>query len=334
MMFASRAKQRSEVPPAEVKRLDQVDDKFDPKYAEPYSLIFKTSGDKQIEQLQQVAAEAMKSCVMISCFENGVIEVYQVGSGFAVADDLVLTNYHVIDSADRIFVRPLGPHTYPAVVVYSNKDVDLALLKIEVKLQPLEFGLNSRVRQGQPVAAIGAPLGHELTVSMGTITSVEPHPHLMDGGVTMVNSRVVITRGSSGSVLINSKGVAIGLCSHGNMYYAVCYAISCKDMKKFYRSYLSELKRQRRSSIKLPPVREELGIETVETTLPGGSVILHVVSVDKQSKLWNHVRDGDVLVNVNSKSIKSRKQLDAQLGKQGNFRLEILRNKRSLEVQL
>jgi serine protease Do len=96
------------------------------------------------------------------------------GSGFIIRDDgYVVTNYHVIENADKVTVNLKGGKKYEAKIVGADKKFDLAILKIEAKGLPyLEIGNSDSLEIGQWVVAIGNPFGLHETVTVGIISAL------------------------------------------------------------------------------------------------------------------------------------------------------------------
>ena len=115
------------------------------------------------------------------------------GTGIIMSEDgYVITNHHVIESAQAVSVLTADSREYTASVVGSDETSDLAVLKIEAEgLQAAEFGDSSVLQVGDSVAAIGDPLG---TALRGTMT---------DG--------IALNSGNSGGPLINCYGQVIGI---------------------------------------------------------------------------------------------------------------------------
>ncbi|MDO5479511.1 MAG: trypsin-like peptidase domain-containing protein [Clostridia bacterium] len=145
-------------------------------------------------------------------------------SGFFISEDgYAVTNSHVIENSGYIEIKlPDGRKFHGAIAESANKsnlrvmdfdeDKDIALLKIEGDTFPyIEIGDSHNLVQGQTVYAIGSPAGLENTMSMGIISRTSPAvPSLPD-----IQISVPITHGSSGGVLLNTSGKAIGITTSG-----------------------------------------------------------------------------------------------------------------------
>ncbi len=135
------------------------------------------------------------------------------GSGFVVdADGIVLTNWHVVDGAFEIYATFSDGSRSRAEVVNAARLVDLALLKVEAdhKLTAVKWGDSSHVQIGDPVLAIGNPLGVGLSVTAGIISAL--NRNLMDTPYDdFIQTDAPINHGNSGGPLFDLKGEVIGV---------------------------------------------------------------------------------------------------------------------------
>jgi len=139
-----------------------------------------------------------------------------LGSGVLVsADGTVLTNYHVVEGAEKITVEMSDNKTFDAKVVGSDQPSDLAVLKIEAQNMPfLTLGNSDNVRVGDIVLAIGNPLGIGQTVTAGIISAKGRRTGLSDGSFEdFLQTDAPINRGNSGGALVNLNGELIGINS-------------------------------------------------------------------------------------------------------------------------
>ncbi len=136
------------------------------------------------------------------------------GSGFIVrANGYVLTNYHVVQGAETLNVKLHSGEEYPAEVIGSDADFDVAVLKIEAENLPaVTLGDSDLLRVGDQVAAIGNPLG-ELTLSMtvGYISALDREINTDGTPINMLQTDVAINSGNSGGPLFDMKGNVIGI---------------------------------------------------------------------------------------------------------------------------
>jgi serine protease Do len=135
-----------------------------------------------------------------------------VGSGFILsADGYVMTNAHVVDGADEVFVTLTDKREFKAKVLGADTSTDVAVLKIEGdKLPFLVMGNSDKIRAGEWVIAIGSPFNLENTVTAGIISA-----KARDTGeyLPLIQSDVAVNPGNSGGPLINMRGEVIGINS-------------------------------------------------------------------------------------------------------------------------
>src|SRR5882724_5927363 len=136
------------------------------------------------------------------------------GSGFIVrADGIVLTNAHVVDDAQQVTVKLTDKRELTAKVLGSDKQSDVAVLKIEAKdLPTVRLGHDADLKVGQWVVAIGAPFGFDNSVTAGIVSAKQRS--LPDSGyVPFIQTDVPINPGNSGGPLFNLSDEVIGINS-------------------------------------------------------------------------------------------------------------------------
>jgi serine protease Do len=141
-------------------------------------------------------------------------ESRSLGSGFIIsADGYILTNAHVIDSADEITVKLTDKREFKAKVIGADKRTDVALIKIEAAgLPSVRLGDPARLKVGEWVVAIGSPFGFESTVTAG-IVSAKGRSLPQENFVPFIQTDVAINPGNSGGPLFNMRGEVVGVNS-------------------------------------------------------------------------------------------------------------------------
>lgn len=141
-------------------------------------------------------------------------ESKSLGSGFIIsADGYILTNAHVVSSADEITVKLNDKREFRAEVIGVDRKTDIALLKIEAKNLPkVTQGDPSKLRVGEWVVAIGSPFGFESSVTAG-IVSAKGRSLAQENYVPFIQTDVAINPGNSGGPLFNMKGEVVGINS-------------------------------------------------------------------------------------------------------------------------
>jgi S1-C subfamily serine protease len=130
----------------------------------------------------------------------------------------ILTNYHVVENAQKLEVTLADESKWPAKLVGSDPDNDLAIIKIDVpkeKLTVIPMGDSKGLRIGQKVLAIGNPFGLQRTLTTGIISSLGRTIRSETGTLMedIIQTDAAINPGNSGGPLLNSVGEIIGINS-------------------------------------------------------------------------------------------------------------------------
>lgn len=141
-------------------------------------------------------------------------ETHSLGSGFIISTDgYILTNAHVVDSADKITVKLTDQREYKAKVIGADRRTDVALIKIEATgLPKINQGDPASLKVGEWVLAIGSPFGFDNSVTAG-IVSGKGRSLQQENFVPFIQTDVAINPGNSGGPLFNMKGEVIGINS-------------------------------------------------------------------------------------------------------------------------
>jgi serine protease Do len=141
-------------------------------------------------------------------------ESRSLGSGFIISPDgFILTNAHVVDSADEINVRLTDKREFKAKVIGADKRTDVALIKIDATGLPVvRMGDPMKLKVGEWVIAIGSPFGFDNTVTAG-IVSAKGRSLPQENFVPFIQTDVAINPGNSGGPLFNMRGEVVGINS-------------------------------------------------------------------------------------------------------------------------
>lgn len=139
----------------------------------------------------------------------------QTGSGSGVifnTQGYIITNYHVIRGAQQMRVLLKDGRDYPATVVGSDPETDLAVLRIIAEnLRPINIGEMETIAIGDVALAIGNPFGVGQTVTMGIISATGRDRVGLNTFENFIQTDAAINPGNSGGALINTKGNLIGI---------------------------------------------------------------------------------------------------------------------------
>jgi serine protease Do len=144
-------------------------------------------------------------------------EAQSLGSGFIISTDgYVITNFHVVDGADEVTVRLSDRREFDAKVVGSDRQSDIALLKVKASNLPtVKFAQPGELKVGEWVLAIGSPFGLDYSVSAGIVSAIGrsiPNER-NENYVPFIQTDVAINPGNSGGPLFNLKGEVVGVNS-------------------------------------------------------------------------------------------------------------------------
>ncbi len=178
----------------------------------PQSVETRPAKEDGALSLQQIYEKVGPSVASISCVhQNGT----GTGTGIVMSrDGYIITNYHVIEDAQRIYVLLEKDVSYGAELVGGDETTDIAVLKVEAQdLIPAEFGDSNVLRVGDPVVAIGDPLGTELrgTMTDGIVSAINRDLNLSGRKMTLIQTNAALNSGNSGGPLINCYGQVIGI---------------------------------------------------------------------------------------------------------------------------
>lgn len=195
-------------------------------------MIHKVSSSPQSVDLKTIIHEAEKSVIQI---EGQNEDSTITGSGFLYnkKGDIV-TNAHVVEDADVIYVRTSNAQTYPAAVVGIGEDIDIAVIRVlqlaDQTLLPVEKEKLSEI--GDEIIALGSPHGFQNTVTLGIISGADRN-FTIDAydydNVYQISAQ--ITHGNSGGPLINREtGKIIGINSVGTEDGTIGFSIPANEV--------------------------------------------------------------------------------------------------------
>lgn len=250
----------------------------------------------------------------------GVPREYQnksLGSGFIIsADGYVLTNAHVIDSADEVVVKLNDKREFKARVIGADRLTDVALLKIEASgLPTVRIGDPNKLRVGEWVFAIGSPFGLEQTVTAG-IVSAKGRSLPDENYVPFIQTDVAINPGNSGGPLFNMKGEVVGInsqiYSRSGGYMGLAFSIPIDLAFDIQQQLKLHGKVSRgRMGVSIQDMSKELA-ESFGMGKPGGALINSVEKNGPAEKAG--IQPGDVIQRFDGKAIVQAADLPRIVG--------------------
>ena len=136
-----------------------------------------------------------------------------LGSGVIVSPEgYLLTNHHVIEGADEVFVQLADGREARARVVGTDPDTDIAVLKIDLKKLPvMALGDSTQLQVGDPVMAIGNPFNVGQTATSGIVSALGRNQLGLSTFENFIQTDAAINPGNSGGALVDARGALVGI---------------------------------------------------------------------------------------------------------------------------
>ena len=238
-----------------------------------------------------------------------------VGSGFIIdSNGLILTNAHVVEGANTIYVTLTDKREYKAKLLGMDKRTDVAVVKIDARdLPKLPLGDSSRVRVGEWVLAIGSPFGLENTVTAGIVSAKS-----RDTGdyLPFIQTDVAVNPGNSGGPLLNTAGQAIGInsqiFSRSGGYMGISFAIPIDEAIRVADQLRTNGKMTRgRIGVALGEMTKEIA-ESLGLGKPRGAYVRNVEPGGPAAT--GGIESGDVILSFNGRDIGKSTDLPRAVG--------------------
>ena len=249
-----------------------------------------------------------------------------LGSGFIVDPrGYILTNNHVVEKADRIFVKLAGEpddgtsrmQGHPATVVGVDLETDIAVIKIDTKtpLPTIKLGNSDGAQVGDWVLAIGSPFGLSQTVSAGIVSAKDRTIDDRDAAglpkqfQKFIQTDAAINPGNSGGPLVDMTGSVVGMNtaiytqSMGSQ--GVGFAMPSTILAKVYNDLISPAHKVVRGSLGLQFQAATSSAVSRMYGFSSGGVIVSVVTPNGGAAKAG-IKPGDILVSVGGHQIKEK----------------------------
>lgn len=232
------------------------------------------------------------------------------GSGFIAGEDgVIITNEHVVQKAQKVEVTLLGDkRRYKAVVVGTDEQTDIAVLKIEPphKLAVPPMGDYKNVRVGEGVLAIGNPLGLDGTVSFGIVSAKGRNLNVGTLINDFLQTDAMIDHGSSGGPLVNLRGEIIGVNSMGQGR-GIGFTIPINTALDVRDRLLNGGVQRGWLGVTVQPLNRDLADFWEQPELTG-AIVTHVIEGSPAGK--GGIRPEDIIVAINGESIDVEDEKD------------------------
>lgn len=238
-----------------------------------------------------------------------------VGSGFIIAaDGYVLTNAHVVDGADDVYVTLTDKREFKAKIIGVDKRTDVAVVKIDGNNLPrLTIGDPSKLKVGEWVIAIGSPFGLENTVTAGIISA-----KARDTGeyLPLIQTDVAVNPGNSGGPLINMRGEVVGInsqiYSRSGGYMGISFAVPIDEAMRVADQLRTTGKVTRgRIGVQIGEVTKDVA-ESLGMPRAQGALVQRVEQGGPAEK--GGLEAGDIILKFNGASIEKASDLPRMVG--------------------
>ena len=177
------------------------------------ALTVERDGEQTVLSAKEIYRRVNPAVVTVMAQQG---EGMSVGTGVVFTEDgYILTNFHVLDGGTACRVMTDTGYTYDALYVAGDMTNDLAVLKIPGAsgMPAAAFGDSDRLSVGDPVYAIGNPLGVELrgTLTDGIVSAINRDVWVDDRYMTLIQTNAALNSGNSGGPLINEFGQVVGI---------------------------------------------------------------------------------------------------------------------------
>jgi serine protease Do len=257
-----------------------------------------------------------------------------LGSGVVVSEDgVILTNNHVVASADRIFVRLQDGRTLEATLVGRDELSDLAAVRLRDPIEGLRsvpWGDSDALRLGELVLAVGNPFGLSGSVTMGIVSAKGRGDVGIVDYEDFIQTDAAINPGNSGGALVNARGELVGIntaiLSQSGGYQGVGFAIPSNMVRPIADSLLETGKVERGFlGVRLSKLEPGALPDSLPAETRGALV---AATIARSPAELAGLRPGDVIVGLDSKPVESVTRLRNLIAVQGmgaEVDLQILR---------
>ena len=271
-----------------------------------------------------------KNAPSIVSIESQSQSEYGTGTGIIMTEDgYIITNAHVVAGADEVRVALSNNSVLQASLVGFDADEDLAVLKVDASgLTPAEFGDSAALRIGDPVAAIGDPLGYRSTITDGIISALDREVEVDGTTMVLIQTSAAINFGNSGGALINQYGQVVGvttikIVADDGSAEGLGFAIPTTRVKQVVDRLIAGA----------PVTRPSLGIIVRRGQGENGGLVVEEVDPDSDCHRQG-IQPQDIIVAANGQQVQTFADLERikrTLDVGDSLLLEVLRGGEHLE---
>lgn len=253
------------------------------------------------------------------------------GSGVVILTGLIATADHVLGPAKTANIRTVNGEVLKASIVMRNPQTDIAFLKINKKMSPIQFSDNYAL--ADRACAIGNSFGLDVSITCGVISAKNVSGVGFNKIEDFVQTDASVNPGMSGGALVDVNGHLVGMLSaiftrQSDANIGVNFAVSVELLNVLLNDYLDDkIVTLRKSGLLLRPAKP---------SAEGGLIGAEVMRVEKNSSEEKAgIKSGDIIYYADDKRIKRAGSYEAivvLVGNDKSIKVDILRNNERLEL--
>lgn len=294
-----------------------------------------------------IHASVLPSIVFVEASQTNTGRAFS-GTGVLITDSgYVLTNYHIVEETDYIEIMLLTDRTRtasPARIIGYDEGFDLAVLKFSgegLDLTPARLGDSDLLAVGDPVYAVGNPLGYLTgTMTEGIVSALDRESEVDSRGMGMIQTSAALNPGNSGGALVNQQGQVVGITSakitglmresgdsieDAAVLENIGLALPMSDILPFVNRILATGRSWRPS----------IGIQCFESVVDGQDGIqVKSVEPDAPARAAG-LRSGDLIIAANGQPVATLAELRRAIYRAGlddNFSCVVVRRGREVPI--
>jgi serine protease Do len=295
---------------------------------DPTSYNFVDAAKRSVEAVVHVKTESTRQATnpILEFFYgdtyNNSQPVLGFGSGVIISEDgYIVTNNHVIENSDKVFVTLNDKREFEAQIVGTDPSTDLALLKIKGEgFHFLPWGDSDALQVGEWVLAVGNPFNLTSTVTAGIVSAKAKNIGIIQDQYKMeayIQTDAAVNRGNSGGALVDVHGSLVGITSAiispSGGYAGISFAVPVTIVKKVVMDLIEFGVVQRAIlGISIQDITSDLakdkGLDKIE------GVFVSEVRDDGAAKSAG-IQTGDVIISVNNVAVNSSAELQEQVSR-------------------
>ncbi len=236
-----------------------------------------------------------------------------LGSGVIVREDgYIMTNNHVVENADSIEVGLHDGRKAKARIIGTDRDTDLALLKVDERgLPAIGFGISDQVSIGDVVLAIGNPFGVGQTVTMGIISALGRKELGINTFENFIQTDAAINPGNSGGALVDAQGNLLGIntaiFTKNGGSQGIGFAIPTQTVQQVMQALMKDGEVLRGYLGISPKEVSQDVVDALGLKDQRGALVAQVFDGSPAAEAG--IQAGDIITKINEQTIKSTSEL-------------------------